>query len=219
MPLNKILVVVGVILSTIGIFGAVLSIVAVPYTTTTLEHVPHSEIWLDESFEVPSFSWLNWHSTGSLVPSYSLRTMMRLTFESTGGGIDFKVMNQTNFAKFNSSQSYEYYTLPSRFSATSLNITWTPPTDTVIHFVWDNHDSAAKPISARFLFEWTEWENVQVTENRTLLPSQDIYYGILMFIVGIAVIGYGLVKPSPSTGQSPPSQPQTQPSANENKIA
>jgi hypothetical protein len=34
-----------------------------------------------------------------------------------------------------------------------------------------------------------------------------------MLIVGITVIGYAFIKPSPPTAQSPPSQPQNQPRA------
>jgi hypothetical protein len=70
--------------------------------------------------------------------------------------------------------------------ATSLNITWTSPTDTVTYFVWDNHDSStAKQISARFLLEWTEPKNLQVIENKTLLPSQGIYYGIPCLLLAL----------------------------------
>jgi hypothetical protein len=194
-PLNKILVVVGVILSAIGILGTVFSIVPVPYITTRLENVLHKNVWLDESFEVPSYSWHSRHSIGALVPKWSRRATIRLTFESTDGGIAFRAMDEDSFAKFNSSQSYQYYTPPSRLSATSLNITWIPPTDTVIYFVWDNKDSSVpKSITARFIFEWTVLEDVHVIENANLLPTEGIFFCIPMFIVGIAIVRYGSFK-------------------------
>lgn len=121
-------------------------------------------------------------------------------------------MDEVDYWKMKAGESYEYYIVPSRSRVSSLDIDWTPPSGKKIYFVWDNSFSllTSKAVSAYFTITWTEWENQEVTEYRTLLPSWASYLGILFILGGIAVFGYGLVAKTypPEKKLSPPSPPK-----------
>ncbi len=199
------IIALGVILTIIGVFVILLSVIVVPYTTTRLEEVPHSNVWLDETFSVPALTHKYYSGTFS--------TSLHITFTVTSGGnrdIDFQAMDEVNYWKMRAGESYNYYIIPTRTRITSLDIDWTPPSGTRIYFVFDNSFSlfTSKTVSVLFTKTWTEWENVQTTQNRTLIPSQFSYFGILIVLGGLALVGYGIVTkqfvPQPPTLQSQP---------------
>ena len=186
------IVIFGIVLIVIGILLLLLSLLAVPYTTSKLVEVPHSEIWLNESFNVPALSHIAYSGI-----FYSGK-VLHITFTVTEGGnkdIDFRVMDEVNYWKMRAGEAYEYYVVPSRSRVTSLDIEWVPPSGEKIYFVWDNSFSlfTSKSISAYFTLEWTELESQQVTKNRTLLPFETSYLGILLLICGTVIMGYGFV--------------------------
>lgn len=204
MNLKSGIIALGVLLAIIGVLLILLSVIIVPYTTTRLEEVPHSNVWLNEAFNVAALTHTYYYGTFS--------TSLHITFTVTSGGnrdIDFRVMDEVNYWKMRASESYEYYTVPTRTRVTSLDISWTPPSGTTIYFVFDNSFSllTSKTVSAYFTRTWTEWENVQVTENRTLIPSGASYLGILIILGGLALIGYGIVAKQ-YVAQPQPSPPE-----------
>jgi len=189
------IVISGVILAIIGVMVFLLSLITVPYTTTRLEEVPHSSVWLNESFSVPALSHIAYYGT--------FYETLHITFTVTAGGnrdIDFRVMDEVNYWKMRAGESYEYYTVPSRSRISSLDIEWTPPSGKKIYFVWDNSFSllTSKSVSAYFSFTWTELESREVTEYRTLLPSEASYLGVLFLIGGLVIAGYGIAYKPPS---------------------
>ena len=188
--------VTGIILAIVGVLIFFLGIVKVPYTTTELVEVPKSDVMLDESFTVPALSHI-----GRSTTFYKSLTL-HITLTVTAGGnkdIDFRVMDEVNYWKFRADESYEYYSAPSRSRVSSVNIEWTPPQNKEIFFVWDNSFSllTSKSISAYFYYTWTEWEEQETTEYRTLFSTEVSYLGVLLLIGGLAMVGYGLAsKPS-----------------------
>lgn len=164
------IIALGMILAIVGIIVLVLGIVAVPFTTTKFEEVPHSNTWLNESFIVPAGNYYYYYGT------FAYGVSLHITFSVTAGGnkdINFKAMDETDYLKMKAGDSYEYYSIPSRDSVSSVDIYWNPPSSQKIYFVFDNTFSVftSKSISAYFTTSWTEMENRQITENRTLLPS------------------------------------------------
>lgn len=73
---------------------------------------------MDSAFEVKAFGWYA-HSA-----VFAVNKPLHISFEVTQGSLDFMAMGQENFALFNSSQSYEYYTATFRPSVTHADFEW-----------------------------------------------------------------------------------------------
>jgi hypothetical protein len=199
--LRRDLVSVGVVLAIIGVVILLLGIVKVPYTSSDLVEVEKSHDWLNESFTVSALSRHNYYGT------FSSGVTLHITFHS--GDIDFRVMDEVNYWKMVAGQAYEYYTTPSRSRVTSVNIQWTPPSGQRVYFVWDNTFSwfTSKSVSAYFYYTWTELENQTTTTNIPLLPTWLSYFGVLLLLGGLAIVGYGFVSKLPAQTQPPQPPP------------
>jgi len=116
----------GVVSTVVGVVILLLSIMTVPYTTSRLEEVPYSTVWINESFVVPEYHFYYYYN----LVNFSSEDTLHINFNVTeGGSVDFWVMNETNFAKFNLSQSFYYYVVPSRSSISKLDVLWFPPSN------------------------------------------------------------------------------------------
>lgn len=198
-------VAVGVVLAIVGIVVVLLGVVKVPYTTTGLAEVEKSDVWLNESFTVSALS----HDYYS--GSFSSDTTLHITFQ-VSGDIDFWVMDETNYWKMRASETFQYYSTPSRSRVTSVNIDWNPPSGQRIYFVWDNSFSwfTSKSVSAYFYYTWTELENQTTTNDVPLLPTGLSYLGVLLLLGGVAMVGYGFVTRLPTPTPPPPPTLETQ---------
>lgn len=196
------LVAVGVVLTVAGVVILLLGVVKVPYTTSGLAEVEKSDEWLDESFTVSALSRHYYYGT------FSSGLTLHITFQ-VSSDVDFRVMDEVNYWKMVAGQAYEYYSTPSRSRVTSVDIDWTPPSGQRIYFVWDNSFSwfTSKSVSAYFYYTWTELENQTTTTNVPLLPTGLSYFGVLLLLGGLAIVGYGFISRLPSQPQLPQPPP------------
>jgi hypothetical protein len=196
--LRRDLVAVGVVLAIVGIIIVLLGVVKVPYTTYGLAEVEKSDVWLNESFTVSALAHKYYSG------SFSSGITLHITFQ-VSGDIDFRVMDEVNYWKMNAGSAYEYYSGPSRSRVTSVNIDWTPPSGQKIYFVWDNSFSwfTSKSVSAYFYYTWTELENQSTTTDTPLLPTGLSYFGVLLLLGGLAMVGYGFISKQPTQTQLP----------------
>lgn len=162
------------------IAGVLLAII--PYV-----RVPNSSVWLNETFVVPAGRHYCYTTVSS--PSFPRGVPLHITFDVAGAdSIDFRVMNESSYLEYNSSQPYGYYVEPSRSSIARMDLRWTPPVDEKIYFVWGNQQShVSKSISAYFSLD----------TSRALLPSVVAVLGLLPIFGGIATLGYGARLPIP----------------------
>ena len=132
--------------------------------------IAHSATLWDSAFEVHSFGWY-YYST-----IFAPLTHLHLGIEVQQGSVDFIVMDEENFIKYNSSQAYQYYVAPYHPSATRADFQWIPPSSQRIYFVFDNRKSlSSKFVSALF----------SVESSGTLLPPMALYVGIGFLFVGL----------------------------------
>lgn len=153
---------VGIVLALVGVLLIILPLFPVARSTT---------LW-DSAFEVHPFGW---HSYSNI---FQPNTPLHIRFEVEQGSIDFIVMDEENFNKYKAGETYQYYTVPYRVSATYANFQWTPPSDKRIHFVWENSEFLeSRFVSAYFSIEY----------NEPLLPPAVSYIGVFFLIVATEV--------------------------------
>jgi hypothetical protein len=106
--------VAGIVLGIIGVLVFFLGIVKVPYTTTEWVDVPKSGVLMDETIVIPA---LTYHYLSKL---YVYDEILHISFTVTEGGnkdIDFWVMEEKEFTRFEADETFYYYTTPSRARA------------------------------------------------------------------------------------------------------
>ena len=198
--MRKEIVGIGTFLAIVGVVLIASSLIIVPFTSSQLVQVPHSEDVFNKTISV---------SPGHYTQSATLTEgrSIHIDFEVTSGGnldIDFFVADEVNYYKWKSGEVASVYLSRSRI--TSLETDWTVPYSDKWHFVYDNSFSwiTSKTISTHISEHWVTSEYQDVTENRTLIPSAFSYLGILLTIVGVSIIIVGLaslprpIPPSPS---------------------
>jgi len=175
--LKKLLITIGIVAA---IAGTALAII--PFI-----QVANSSIWLNETFSVPAGG--HYYYTTLSAPSFPSGVPLHITFELAGtDNIDFRVMNEQNYQKYNSSQSFQYYIEPSRPSISRLDMRWVPPVNEKIYFVWDNSNSySSKSVSAYFSFD------------SPVIPPIWSTLGLLLIFGGLGTVGYGVRPPTTSS--------------------
>jgi hypothetical protein len=63
--------------------------------------------------------------------------------------INFIVVDEENYWKFLAEKTYLYYSYPSRFSISKLNLDWGFSSEGMIYFIWDNSFSSITPKTIR----------------------------------------------------------------------
>jgi len=176
--LKRALVVLGAIFAIIGIFLFIFSTLPIPDSTE----------WFNQSFTVPENG--HYYVRGDF---YSSTIFLKISFDITqGGALDFIVTDETEYMKYNSSLSYNYYEAPSALNVTRLDRSWMPPTYKTIYFVWDNTGSyEAKSISALFQLEYSH----------AILPPIITVLGVLLLFGGLSTISLGYRFPSPDSSR------------------
>ena len=112
---------------------------------------------------------------------------MHIKFSVSDGSspaVNFWVVNETALQKFNTSQSFTYYTAPSRPSISIVDTDWTPPLNTKIYFLWDNTNGIS-PKTVNALLAYGDYNPV--------LPYRWVLtlgLGLLFFGLGTASFGY-----------------------------
>lgn len=198
--MRKEIVGIGAFLTIVGIVLIAASLISVPFTSSQLVDVPHSEDIFNTSISVPpSHSY----QSATLTQGRSIH----IDFEVTSGGnldIDFFIADELNYYKWDSGETASVYL--SRDRITSLETDWIVPNSDKWFFVYDNSFSwiTSKGISTHISQHWITSEYQDITENRTLIPSAFSYLGILLAILGAGTIITGTaLSPKPSPPPSP----------------
>jgi hypothetical protein len=175
--LKRALVVLGAVFAIIGIFLCVFSILPVSDSTD----------WFDQSFIVPEYG--HCYLRGDF---YSLEVNLKISFDTTQGAVNFYVMDETEYIKYNSSLTFNYYQAPSAPSVTQMDKSWIPPTDKTIYFVWDNTGSyETKSVSALFQLEYSH----------PILSPVITSLGLLILFGGLSTMSLGYRFPSPDSSR------------------
>lgn len=189
--MRKGIVGIGTFLAIVGIALFASSLISVPFTSSQLVQVPHSEDLFNKTISVPPG-----HYTQSATLVEGRR--IHIDFEVTSGGnldINFFVADEVNYYKWKSGETASVYLSNDRI--TSLETDWIVPYTDKWYFVYDNSFSliTSKEVSTYISEHWVTAEYQDVTENHTLLPSTFSYVGILLAIVGSGIIIAGIALP------------------------
>ena len=198
-------VTIGVILTVIGIAMFVSSLIPIPSVTyvpvtTPLEESTYTtvrKVWLEEEFVIPAGEAKCY--CGSF-PDGTLTIYIRVL---SGGNrdINFWVMEEDEWTHFARGETFYYYTQPSRKRITETTITWRPPSNKRICFVYDNTFSliTSKNVYTKITIEYQTYTVTRtyttkyVPEIKPYTLSFLVVPGIILFIVGIGLIIGGMV--------------------------
>jgi len=193
----------GLVLLVIGIGMFVVSFIPIPIVSynpeTEAVNVPTyttiSTVWLDETFTVPPGQASAY--CGSF-PSGTTLTIYINVVSGSNRDINFWVMDETEWEHFKRGESFNYYTVPSRvrITTTTTPITWTPPANQRICFVYDNTFSliTTKTVYTKIIAIYPAF-TVTTSYTTTYKPVTVPYSlgflaipGIILIIIGIGLI-------------------------------
>lgn len=159
--------------------GTIITVVGIIFSIIPAISVSNSNSWFNQSFIVPEGGYYYVYGTFQ-----SPNETLHIDFEVTQNNVvDFWVMDYSEFLKFNSSQPYNYYQIPSAPSISGKEAHWTPPSGKLLYFVWDNSQSITpKPVSAQFT----------VNYNKPLLSPLISVLGLFLLFSGLGVGCLGL---------------------------
>ncbi len=170
--------------------GVILLVFGTSLTVVSAVPVPNSTKWFSQTLQVQGFGY---YTQWGNFQDFLSNDLLHISFDVSGGGnIDFWAMNETNFVRFSSGQTYEYYPGPSAPGVTSRDVDWTPPTNQKVYFVWDN---------AKSLNTQTIQATITIEYQRQLLPTTTIVFGLLLLFTGLAFLGLGF-RPTTITSQT-----------------
>jgi len=196
--------VAGIALLVVGVILLVVSFVPIPYventpreetrTTTTPRLVVVNETWLDETFVVKA------GEANAYCGSFPSGTTLYIAIKVLSGGnrdINFWVMDESEWRVFKAGGSFYYYTIPSRQRITEASITWNPPSNQRICFVFDNEFSiiTSKTVYAKIVASYEKYTYVTTTYTTTIYEPTTKYQtlsyllapGVVMLAVGAAL--------------------------------
>jgi len=200
--------IIGVMLFVIGVGLIIASFIPIPAveyvpkikSTEELTYTPIRKVWLEDTFVVAPD-----RATG-YCGSFPSGTTLTIYIKVTSGGnrdIDFWVMDEHDWTHFQRGESFYYYTAASRKRVTEATITWSPPSNQRICFVYDNTFSliTSKTVYSKITAEYETYTIIR-TYTTTYEPEVKPYTisyltipGILLFIIGIGLIaGHSLGK-------------------------
>jgi hypothetical protein len=195
------LAVTGIALLIVGAILSAVSFIPIPYVenvprtetgiTTTPRWVVVNETWLEETFVVQP------GDANAYCGSFPSGTTLYITVEVLSGGnrdVNFWVMDESEWRVFKAGGSFYYYTTPSRQRVTEASITWNPPSNKRICFVFDNTFSiiTSKTVYAKIVASHEEYTYVTTTYTTTIYEPTTKYQtlsyllapGVVMLAVG-----------------------------------
>jgi hypothetical protein len=196
--------VASIALLVIGVILLIVSFVPIPYveniprkemrTTITPSLVVVNETWLDEMFTVKA------GEANAYCGSFPSGTTLYIEIKVLSGGnrdINFWVMDKSEWRVFKAGGSFYYYTTPSRQRVTEVRITWDPPSNQEICFVFDNTFSiiTSKTVYAKIVASYEKHTYVTKTYTTTIYEPTTKYQtlsyllapGVVMLAVGAAL--------------------------------
>jgi hypothetical protein len=159
--------VAGVALLVAGVILIIASFVPIPVVEVSL---------LNETFVLGAGEALA-HCFRSFPPG----TTLHIAVEVLSGGdrkINFLVMDEPYWRVFEAGDSPYYYSVPSRRSATEVRVTWNPPSDKQLCFVFDNTFSTATSKTVR----------AEITAIRYLTLGRLLAPGVLVLVAGATLL-------------------------------
>jgi hypothetical protein len=126
---------------------------------------------------------------------------LHIAFEVLSGGdrnIDFLVMDEPEWRVFEAGGSPYTYSVPSRRNATEARVTWNPPSDKQLCFVFDNTFSTAtsKTVHAEITASYKEYTHATRTHTYTIHEPTIRYrtldhpqtLGLVMLVAGATLL-------------------------------
>lgn len=158
------------------IIGVVLIIIGISLNIVLAIPTTQSEVWLDQTFQVESFSYYYVYGDFS-----SADGVMHIYFDLTGeGAVDFWVMDWVEFQKFCLGEEFTYFVNPSASSVSTKDVRWTPLS--TIYFVWDNSYSVdSDTVYALFKLEY----------QGSMISPLAGFLGLPLLLVGLSLLGLG----------------------------
>jgi len=184
---------VGIALLVIGIGMLVTSFIQIPMGTPT--HTTVGRVLLEETFTVDS------GSASAYCVRFRDRTNLTIYVRVISGGnrdINFWVMDKEDWERFKRSESFYYYTTPSRKRIVEATITWSPPSYREICFVYDNTFSTITSKTVYTRIEQTAYERKVEHLSLSFLAVP----GIILSIIGLGLIIGGVAVRFSTTASS-----------------
>ena len=197
----------GIILIVVGLGLIITSFIPLP----SIEYVPKVEPREEYTYTTVRETWLEEEFV--LSAGYARRycgsfpdgTTLDIYIHVLSGGnrdINFWVMDEDEWTRFINRESFYYYVSPSRSSVTETKITWSPPANKRICFVYDNTFSlvASKNVYTKIDVTYNKYTTITtyttryVSEVRYRTMSSLLMPGIIILIIGIGLTagGYGM---------------------------
>jgi len=160
----------------VSIIGLLILFIGV--AVSTVLYMQSSMVWLDETFTVPP------GSAQARCGSFPSETTLTIYINVVSGGdrdINFWAMDETDWYGFKMDKSFYYYTAPSRQRITTGSLTWTPPANKRICFVYDNTFSL---ITSKTVYS-------KITVEQGSVKALAILTTLLSISIGIGLIAAG----------------------------
>lgn len=194
----------GVALLVAGVILVIASYVPIPYventpreetrTTTTPSLVVVKVSLLNETFVVGAGKAL-----ARCYVSFPPGTTLHIAVKVLSGGdrsINFWVMDEPEWRVFEAGGSFYFYSIPSRRNATEVRVTWNPPSDQRLCFVFDNKFSTttSKTVRAEITASYEGYTYVTKTYTSTVYEPA-IRYRALGYLqtLGVVVLVAGAI--------------------------
>jgi hypothetical protein len=189
--MNKALATIGVFAFIIGILLIALPFVYIPSHTTQAYQIPKSEVIVD-----------GWTPIAAVAPATSMAKGVELTAgdslniqvnATSGKGINFYVNSGVTGLVYPYSGTATELTYQ---NVTTLNKDWAVPVSLQYSFVFNSTNLFSyKDVSIQVTKQWNDTAYRDITQNAQLLPFQVIYAGIVIALLGVAIVIYGVRNP------------------------
>lgn len=196
---------IGTLLAVLGGILLIVSFIPIPYVetvpreetaiTSTPRLIRVNETWLEETFVVKP------DDANAYCGSFASGTTLYIYIKVLSGGnrdINFWVMDESEWRVFEAGGSFYYYTVPSRRRITEATITWNPPSNQKICFVFDNTFSiiTSKTVYAKIIASYEKYTYITITYTTTIYEPTTKYQtlsyllppGIIVLAIGVALL-------------------------------
>ena len=189
--MNKALVTIGVFVFIIGILFTGLPFVYVPSHTTQAYQIPKSMMIVGGWMPLAAVAPANSMAKGvELTAGDSLNIQVNAT---SGKGINFYVNSGVTGLVYPYSGTATELTYE---NVTTLNKDWTVPISSQYSFVFNSTNLFSyKDVSIQVTKQWNDTAYRDITQNAQLLPFQLFYVGIVIALLGLAIVIYGVRNP------------------------
>jgi len=177
----------GIFLLVVGVATLICSLVIAPFATAEPIVLPQGSYLITDSFTVPlGYTFHN----KTLFEGDKLHILVEVT---NGGDLDinFYVMDESNYGMWNAGESASPQI--SRTNITAFDDDWVVPYDGTWYFVYDNSfgSVSSKDVTTIITKHWTETAYREVTEYRSLIPSEFSYLSVAVLLGGVATFIMG----------------------------